>query len=163
MTEHTFGWLFADAASWEGFHTALLEHDYVQNVECELVRRDGTPVHVLVTASLVRDTSGVATGFEGIWYDVTERRRLHERLVETQRLEAVRQMVLTYSHEINQPLTALCDSVQELLERCDPSTPEAKIALAMSHQAATLAEVMVKIGRLREIRPDSNDPDAADG
>jgi PAS domain S-box-containing protein len=161
--EHALGWLFADAVAWESFYTALLEHDVAQNVECELVRRDGAPVHVLVTASLVRDAGGVATGFEGIWYDVTERRRLHERLVEVQRLEAARQTVLTYSHEINQPLTALCDAAQELLERCDPDTPEAKIALAMSDQAAKLAEVMLKIGRLGEIRPDSGDPDSADG
>ena len=157
--EHTFGWLFADAASWEGFYAALLEHEYVQNAECELVRRDGAHVHVLVTASLVRDPSGVAAGFEGIWYDVTERRRLHERLVEAQRIEAVRQMVLTYSHEINEPLTALCDSVQQLLGRCDPSTPEAEVALAMSDEAAKLAEVMIRIGRLREIRPEARDPD----
>jgi len=160
--EHTFGWLFANAAAWEGFYTALLEHDSVQHLECELVRRDGTPAHVLVTASLVRDASGVATGFEGIWYDVTERRRLHERLVEAQRFEAVRQLGLTYSHEINQPLTALCNAVQELLERCDPNTPEAEIALTMSDQAAMLAEAMVKIGRLREIRPDTDDPDVTD-
>lgn len=158
--EHTFGWLFADAAAWEGFYGALLEREYVQNAECELVRRNGARVHVLVTASLVRDPSGTATGFEGIWYDVTERRRLHEKHVEAQRFEAVRQMVLTYSHEINQPLAALCDAVQRLLERCEPGTPEAEIALAMSDEAAKLAEVMLKIGRLREIRLEPAAPDA---
>ncbi len=152
IAEHTFGRLFADATSWEGLSADLLEHQYVQNIECELVRHDGAHVHVLITAMLVHDSDGTATGFEGIWYDVTERQRRQERLIEAQRLEAVRQMVVTYSHEINQPLTALCNYVQLLLERCEAEGGDAEIALAMSEEAAKLAEVMIKIGRIREVR-----------
>jgi len=150
--ERAFDELFAGHEGDAPFFASLCKLEHAQNIEREIIRHDGTHIHVLVTATLVRDTEGTPTGFEGILHDVTERQRLQETLVDAQRIEAVRQMVVTYCHEINQPLTVLCTQVQLLLEQCEAEGSDPTVALAMSDEAARLAEVMIKIGRLREIR-----------
>ena len=149
--ERTFDELFVEQSA-EPFCAYLCKLEHVQNLERQIARRDGSRIHVLVTATLVRDTDGTPTGFEGILHDVTERQRLQESLVEAQQIEAVRQMVVTCCHEINQPLTVLCCQAQLLLEQCEHGSPHSEIALGMSEEAAKLAEVMIKIGRIREIR-----------
>jgi C4-dicarboxylate-specific signal transduction histidine kinase len=149
--ECTFDKLLAGPAGGTPFFASLCKLEHVQNLEREIVRRDGAHIHVLVTATVVRDAHGAPTGFEGILHDVTERQRLQETLVEAQRIEAVHQMVVTYCHEINQPLTVLCTQVQLLLERCESEGHDPTVVLAMSDEAAKLAEVMIKIGRIREI------------
>jgi len=149
--KRTFDDLFVERAP-ERFYAHLCKLEHVQNLERQITRRDGSRIHVLVTATLVRDTDGTPTGFEGILHDVTERQRLQESLVEAQQIEAVRQTVVACCHEINQPLTVLCCQAQLLLEKSEHGSPHAEVALAMSEEAAKLAEVMIKIGRIREIR-----------
>jgi len=149
--EQTFDKLFVEPSA-EPFYAYLCKLEHVQNLERQIACRDGSRIHVLVTATLVRDSDGTPTGFEGILHDVTERQRLQESLVEAQQIEAVRQTVVACCHEINQPLTVLCCQAQMLIEQCEHGSPHAGIALAMSEEAAKLAEVMIKIGRIREIR-----------
>jgi PAS domain S-box-containing protein len=149
--ERTFDELFVEPSA-EPFYTYLCKLEHVQNLEREIARPDGDRLHVLVTATLVCDDDSTPAGFEGILHDVTERQRLQESLIEAQQIEAVRRMVVTCCHEINQPLTVLCCHAQLLLEQCEHDSPHADIALAMSEEAAKLAEVMIKIGRIREIR-----------
>jgi PAS domain S-box-containing protein len=147
----TFDEIFANQEGGTPFFASLCKLEHVQNLEREIVRPDGARLHLLLTATLVRDADGTPIGFEGILHDVTERQRLQETLIEGQRVEAVRQMVVTYCHEINQPLTVLCTQVQLLLEQCEAEGRDPTVALAMSDEAAKLAEVMLKIGRIREI------------
>ena len=152
MTERTFSRLFADPGSWKAFSAQLRARQCVHDAECELMRRDGSRVHVLVTAILVHGSDGRAVGFEGIWRDMTEQRRLEERMTEAERLEAVNRMVLTCSHEMNQPLTVLSDYSQRLLERCEAEGSDPEAARVMSEQAMKLAGVIAKLGQIREPR-----------
>jgi diguanylate cyclase (GGDEF)-like protein len=46
-----------------------------EEVECSFVRRDGSHVPVVLALAPLRDTDGEVSGFLGIAYDITERRR----------------------------------------------------------------------------------------
>ena len=152
VTERTFAWLFANAGLWEDFYARLIEQQVVHNAECELVRRDGGRLDVLVSAALVHDGDGRPVGFEGMWHDMTEQRRLQERLMRAERLEAVNQMIVTCSHELNQPLTVLCNYAQLLIERCETAGGDMEVARAMSEEATRLAGVVAKLRQIREVR-----------
>ena len=65
-------------------------------VECQLIRRDGSPVWVLVSESPLFDTDGAAAGYLHRLTDYTERRRLieemrasREQMAEAQRIAKV--------------------------------------------------------------------------
>jgi PAS domain S-box-containing protein len=149
IDERTFGSLFSSAASWEGLREFLFKNQYVQNVERELVTRDGSRVRVLTTARLIIRQDGELAGFEGIWFDVTERRRLQQLLVRAMRLETARQLARTCCQQITQPLAALCCCAHLLLEHCQCRAGDVELPKEIYSQVGKIAQV---IGKMRWIR-----------
>jgi len=152
IAERTLASLFPDAASWDGLRAFLCQYYRVQHIERELAGRDGRRVRVLLTATANIDTDGEACGFEGTWFDVTERQRLQEQLVAALRLDAARQVALACTHEICQPLAVLCNYAHLLLKRCEIGGQDLELPRAICKQTARLAEITGKIRRIRRIR-----------
>lgn len=62
----------------------------VRNAEFQLVRKDGTLLHVLLSATVQRDAAGVYQLTRSTFVDITPRKRFEERLAEVSaRLQAV--------------------------------------------------------------------------
>ncbi|MFB3813338.1 MAG: PocR ligand-binding domain-containing protein [Terriglobales bacterium] len=59
----------------------------------------------------VRDASGHLTRFVGIVMDVTERKRAEEALIRTEKLASVGRLAATIAHEINNPLSAVINTI----------------------------------------------------
>ncbi|MHC1743215.1 MAG: PAS domain S-box protein [Syntrophobacteraceae bacterium] len=87
-------------------HVALLEElarsGHVRDYELKALRRDGTRLTVAATVRLLRDKAGAAIGYEGIWRDITERKRAEESL-----------------HRQNQYLAALHETSIGLISRLE--------------------------------------------
>ncbi len=49
-------------------------------LECRMLRKDGTPIHVETSLMLMRDDAGKAVGYSGIARDISERKRFEEEL-----------------------------------------------------------------------------------
>lgn len=61
-------------------HLRALQGELVRDWECERVRRDGTPIPVSITLSVIRDAAGVPLGLAKFLRDVRDRKRYeHER------------------------------------------------------------------------------------
>ena len=67
------------------FLADLAESGSVTNYEVTLKRRDGTPVTVSTSSHLYRDPSGKPRGVEGIFRDITERKKMEEALEDSRR------------------------------------------------------------------------------
>ena len=62
-----------------------MKKGYVQNWELTFKKKDGSPVHVRGSATIHRDDEGNILRTEGIFFDITEQRRLEELLRESER------------------------------------------------------------------------------
>lgn len=104
------------------FRQKLIPEGYVKDAELELRRKDGRTVIVHVSASLMHNAKGKLTGYRGIAHDMTERKRLEQRLLQSQKMESIGLLAGGVAHEFNNLLTAIigfADELQETVDRLD--------------------------------------------
>lgn len=83
--------------------------------ELDMVKKDGSGiVPVEVGTVTVRDATGRVTGWQGIARDITERKRLEQQLVRTERLRALGEMASGVAHDFNNVLGAILGRAQLL-------------------------------------------------
>src|SRR5213078_1232755 len=71
----------------------------VRGVEVDVVHPDGTIVNLFGHAAPLIDEHGRPRGAVGAFLDITERKGEQERLLQTERLAAIGQMVTGLAHE----------------------------------------------------------------
>ena len=107
--------------------------------ECafRIARPSGDVRWVQSYASPLEHPSGALGGYVGVVVDVTEQRRLEQRLAVSSRLSALGTLVAGVGHEINNPLAAVLasqgyvhDLIEELLRRLASAEPPAPVELA---------------------------------
>ncbi len=86
--------------------------------EFRLKRKDGDFVDVETKASVI-DRDGKPYAIQGIGRDITERKKLMDSLIVTDRLAALGNMAGGFAHELNNPLTSVIGYAQLLLDRKD--------------------------------------------
>jgi len=81
-----------------------------QESEKEYIRKDGSRVPVSLTTFVVKGTDGKPIGVAAIVKDVTERKRLQEELLRSEKLAAIGQLAAAVGHEIRNPLGVINNS-----------------------------------------------------
>ncbi|MEW5725149.1 MAG: PAS domain S-box protein [Thermodesulfobacteriota bacterium] len=89
----------------------------IKNRESTLVRKDGAPVIVSLSAAILRDHRGRAVGTLGVYRDITEAKKLEARLQQAQKFEAIGTLAGGLAHDFNNLLMAIQGSVSLLLLR----------------------------------------------
>ena len=113
--------------------------------ERALHRRDGEAIPVGVSSSPLRDPSGAVCGALEIFHDLSELKRLEERVRCADRRAALGQMAATGAHEIRNPLGGI-EGFAALLER-DLASQPAKRAMATQivHGARSLNHIVARL------------------
>lgn len=85
--------------------------DRIDHYETKRLRKDGSLIEVSVTISPIKDSSGNVKGASKIARDISDRRRMEELLVQSEKLAATGRMAAAIAHEINNPLEALINLI----------------------------------------------------
>jgi two-component system NtrC family sensor kinase len=132
-------------ASWEvvkaNFYQ-LLSGQSVAPFELELVRKDQEAVYLEVSAQVMANGSR-SGGLHCIARNLTDRRRLEEQLIQSEKLSAIGQLVAGVAHELNNPLTSVSGYAQ-LLQRDKSLTAEVLQDVEQIHAQAERAAKIVQ-------------------
>ena len=123
----------------------------------ELLRKDGTKIHMDVSVSLMKDSKGQPIGFRGIGRDVTERelaeeekKRLQTRLQQAQKMEAIGTLAGGVAHDLNNVLSGIVSYPDLLLMQLSEDSPLIKLILTIQksgEKAAAIVQDLLTLAR----------------
>jgi PAS domain S-box-containing protein len=116
--------------------------------ESVVLRRDGTrlSVELLVKSAVVDGKACRVVAYR----DLTERKRLEERLRDAQKMEAIGQLAGGVAHDFNNSLTTITGCASLLMKDLDPESPAYARAAQVrraAERAATLTSQLLAFGR----------------
>ena len=115
----------------------------VDNLEMPVVRGNRTAGQFSISLSPMRDEQGDINSIVVVMTDVTEAADLQSKLMHTEKMAALGQLVSGVAHEVNNPLAAIVGFTDLLLE--NPQVPEtAKEELRVVLQEAQRTRVIVQ-------------------
>ncbi len=101
---------------------ASLRGRQVDNLEMVVRRGDNTQGKYSVNLSPMRDEAGDSTSVVVLMTDITDAAMIQAKLMHTEKMAAVGQLVSGVAHEVNNPLTAIMGFADLLME--NPDLPE---------------------------------------
>jgi PAS domain S-box-containing protein len=110
----------------------------LQGREVHRLHRSGTPLDVLISTALLRDPKGEISRRVAFILDVTERKRLEQQFLQSQKMEAVGQLAGGVAHDFNNLLAVISSNLQMALDEL-PRDTEVYEAVRDAHQGASRA------------------------
>ena len=115
----------------------------IENIELPFIRGDGTTGQFSISLSPMRDEQGNINSIVVVMTDVTDAAVLQAKLMHTEKMAAVGQLVSGVAHEVNNPLAAILGFTDLLLENAE--VPEsAKDELRVILQEAQRTKVIIQ-------------------
>jgi two-component system NtrC family sensor kinase len=115
----------------------------IDNLEIPVLRRNGTAGQFSISLSPMRDEHGEINSVVVVMTDVTDAAGLQAKLMHTEKMAALGQLVSGVAHEVNNPLAAIVGFTDLLLE--NPAIPEdAKTELRVILQEAQRTRLIVQ-------------------
>ncbi len=106
---------------------ALERRGFANDEEAVRLTKDGRRVLVSVTRTALKNVAGEFVGFSAVMRDITERKRMEERLIHNERMAAFGELAAILAHEIKNPLNSMVINIEVLkghLAAIDPAARE---------------------------------------
>jgi two-component system cell cycle sensor histidine kinase/response regulator CckA len=120
-------------------------------------RRDGTPIWILENVTLL-DTDGDGNAvLEGTLIDITERKRLEEQVLQSQKMEAIGRLAGGVAHDFNNVLTAILGYSDLLTGSLPPASPlreDVEEIRKAADRAAALTRQLLAFSRKQVLVPE---------
>jgi two-component system, cell cycle sensor histidine kinase and response regulator CckA len=127
------------------------------DLEYRIVRPGGEHRWVHVRSFQVRDGADKLIRHIGIVTDITERKRLQDQLIQSQKLEIVGRLAGGIAHEFNSPMTVIIGQSDLLLDELPPGNSWSTNAIEIRQAAertAILTRQLLAYGRKQMLRPE---------
>ena len=103
--------LFVDKTAIVDFRRQFTRYGSIQDYELQIIRKDGSIRDVSLSGYASRSIEGHVMSYQGMMRDITEAKRLKNRLVESEKLSAMGRMASHLAHELNNPLYGIMNCV----------------------------------------------------
>ena len=143
------GDLFPNAEARKSYLDLVRRRKKLEYYEMELRRRDGRAVYVVETVVGTFDESGELTGLKGYIFDNSERKKLEEQLLHSQKMEAVGQLASGIAHDFNNVMgVVLTASHLVSMKSSDPDiTRYAKMIEEATLRGSAIAKQLLQFSR----------------
>jgi PAS domain S-box-containing protein len=125
-------------------------------VEGRLQTRDGFWVEVAIWTAKLREPTGAISGLLAVLADISEQKRLQERLRDSQKMELIGRLAGGIAHDFNNLLTVIngySNLLLESLPSVDPLRKNAEEILQAGNRAAALTSQLLAFSRRQPIQP----------
>jgi len=135
----------------EAFESAL-HGMQVDNLELMVMRSNGAQGKFSVNLSPMREEGGDVTSVVVLMTDITDAAMIQAKLVHTEKMAAVGQLVSGVAHEVNNPLTAIMgfsDLMMENPEMPDSARKDLKVILEEAQRTKEIVQNLLSFARQR--------------
>jgi PAS domain S-box-containing protein len=149
--------IYLDPSLRERFKKEIDFAGVVRGLEYQVRRRDGSALWISESARAVRRPDGAVSHYEGFVEDISQRKRIETKLLQSQKLETVGKLAGGIAHEFNSILTAIIGQSELLLSDLPEESPLLKNASEISQaagRAATLTRQLLAYGRKQILQPE---------
>ncbi len=122
-----------------------------------LVLKTGHQIAVDDSAAPITDDRGAILGGVVVFRDISDRRKLEERLAQTERLASIGTLAAGTAHEINNPLSFVISNVELTREALVTLGGRLRGLRFVEGQADALAQVFEQLAELEEAMRDAHD------
>lgn len=133
----------------EGLDRAL-KGAAVDNLEVPVFRGNGTTGQFSISLSPMRDEVGEINSVVVVMTDITDAANLQAKLMHTEKMAALGQLVSGVAHEVNNPLAAIVGFTDLLLENPEipePSKEELRVILQEAQRTRVIVQNLLSFAR----------------
>ncbi len=146
----------ANLESFQRQFEQVKEGGSVRDVELEMIRKDGSVLPAMISATALRDASGRFVMTRATLVDLTDRRKVEEQLRQAQKLDAVGRLAGGLAHDFNNVLTVILSASADILEKMIEGHPLREDVLAIdvaARRAAALTQQILTFSRRQQVQP----------
>ncbi|MFA5072509.1 MAG: response regulator [Nitrospirota bacterium] len=146
--------IWVDSKERHKFIQVLQHNKMIKSYPFKAKKRNGEIIYLEASSYVLEDVQGAYIGHEGIMRDVTEKRKLEEQLVQSQKIEAIGTLAGGVAHDFNNILTAIIGYTYVVLMKLnkdDPLNYELQQVLAAADRAAMLTQSLLAFSRKQTV------------
>jgi len=143
-----------DLERMQWMYSSTREAGFDEPIEFRIIRADGKTRDVYLVSRSVHDRNGALVGYVGTIQDISDRKRLEQQALQSQKMEAIGRLAGGVAHDFNNVLMAIlanasvlqldndCQEVRDIMRAADDGAGLARQLLALSRQSAISFETL---------------------